>query len=465
MVEFKSPIRLIGGEKGDHCNYPLQIDPYGNGCMNKCVYCSDPETLVTMVDLSTKMIKDINVGDKIVGLRHNEICDSFVESIWTVHKPVFNVIIENGNNVKCSADHRWLTDRGWKYTKTLNTMDDIHTYIDGVYSKSKVASITKVSDDALLYDIQTSTENFIANGMVSHNCYAQSLLAFRNHWNPESPAETDISKIRKQFETAFNTDRSTKTAGMLRKRVPIRIGGMTDPFLKNEQESRKTLELLEVFKDFQYPYIIFTKGAMVADDEYLELYDPDLTYVQVTITSNNQELVDQIEPNASTTSDRMDAVSKLIEAGIRTGVRIGPIIPIWPDGTLAAGDDPGSASLDYFSFGLVDEICSLAPSIVIAEMCRFTPFIFNQFDAIGINVRQLINEHSITKSATKFISVAERLAYYTRMKETCDEAEVAFSVCELDNFDKFKHLWAVEDDCCGMKGTIKGADKTWWSDL
>jgi len=65
-------------------------------------------------------------------------------------------------------------------------------------------------------------------------------------------------------------------------------------------------------------------------------------------------------------------------------------------------------------------------------------------------VRQLINEHSITKSATKFLSVAERLAYYTRMKDICDEAEVAFSVCELDNFDKFKHLWAVEDDCCGV---------------
>ncbi|MDD4247567.1 MAG: radical SAM protein [Methanosarcina sp.] len=327
MTEFKSPIRLIGGAKGNHCNYPLQIDPYGNGCSNGCTYC-----------------------------------------------------------------------------------------------------------------------------------YAHSLLGFRKHWNP-IPFESDIQKIRKQFQDAFDKNRTTKTAELLKRRVPIRIGGMTDPFVSNELESRKMLELLQVFIDYNYPHIIFTKGAMSADSEYLELYDPDLTYIQISVTGEDAHL---LEPNASTTQERLKAVETLVSANIRTAVRIAPIIPIWPDGTLSLGIEP-TFKFNYFNFDFVNTILSTNPDIVIGEMCRFTPFVIKQFDEIKLNVRPLFNEHSIKESATIFYSTAERLAYYERIKEMCDSHNTAFSVCELNDFEAFKHLWAIQDDCCGMKGTIKGGDKTWWT--
>lgn len=32
-------MRIIGGAKGAHCLYPLQIDPYYNGCKHACAYC------------------------------------------------------------------------------------------------------------------------------------------------------------------------------------------------------------------------------------------------------------------------------------------------------------------------------------------------------------------------------------------------------------------------------------------
>ncbi|MDD3040549.1 radical SAM protein [Bacteroides sp.] len=327
MIEFKSPVRLIGGAKGDHCNYPLQIDPYGNGCTNGCLYC-----------------------------------------------------------------------------------------------------------------------------------YAHSLLGFRNHWH-EIPFESDITKIRKHFEDAFIKNRTTKTAEMLKRRVPIRIGGMTDPFITNELVSRKMLELLQVFKDFEYPHIIFTKGKMVADSEYLNLYDPDLTYIQVSVTG---DMAETLEPHAPSTQDRLAAVKTLVDANIRTAVRIAPIIPIWPDGTLSHEIEP-EFSFNYFSFDFVEHVLSSEPNIVIGEMCRFSPFVIKQFESVGLDIRPLFNKYSIKDSATIFFSVEERLAYYERIKEICDSYNTDFSVCELNNFDAFKHLWAIPDDCCGLKGTIKYGDKTWWT--
>ena len=57
--------------------------------------------------------------------------------------------------------------------------------------RSKVSKITDLGYTDVLYDIQTSTENFIANGMVSHNCYARAnALRFkkiksREEWTQE----------------------------------------------------------------------------------------------------------------------------------------------------------------------------------------------------------------------------------------------------------------------------------------
>jgi DNA repair photolyase len=37
--EFKTPLRIIGGAKGDHCFYPVQMDMSGKGCTGGCLYC------------------------------------------------------------------------------------------------------------------------------------------------------------------------------------------------------------------------------------------------------------------------------------------------------------------------------------------------------------------------------------------------------------------------------------------
>jgi DNA repair photolyase len=52
-----------------------------------------------------------------------------------------------------------------------------------------------------LYDIQTGTENFIANGLVSHNCYLNG--TFRQHERGKRPYLKDLNKIKRELQEAL----------------------------------------------------------------------------------------------------------------------------------------------------------------------------------------------------------------------------------------------------------------------
>lgn len=88
------------------------------GCAHDCSYCLTGDTLILKSDSSVVPIKDIRIGDKILGI-HDEgsIIESEVKYAWgTGPKRVWELELENGAKIWCSEDHRWLSDRGWKYT-------------------------------------------------------------------------------------------------------------------------------------------------------------------------------------------------------------------------------------------------------------------------------------------------------------------------------------------------------------
>lgn len=49
--------------------------------------------------------------------------------------------------------------------------------------------------------------------------------------------------------------------------IPLHIGGMSDPLQPIERDKRLTYKALLLLRDTQYPFVISTKGALVADPE------------------------------------------------------------------------------------------------------------------------------------------------------------------------------------------------------
>lgn len=94
------------------------LNPY-RGCFHACAYCLDGDTSILMADGTTRRLRDLVVGDAIVGTRvegqYRRYATTTVLAHWRTRKPAFRVSLEDGTSLIASADHRFLTRRGWKH--------------------------------------------------------------------------------------------------------------------------------------------------------------------------------------------------------------------------------------------------------------------------------------------------------------------------------------------------------------
>jgi hypothetical protein len=94
------------------------INPY-RGCSHACNYCISGETPILMTDGRTKPLADVRVGEAIYGTvrrgSSRRYARTTVLAHWQTVKPAYLTTLEDGTSLITSADHRFLSDRGWKY--------------------------------------------------------------------------------------------------------------------------------------------------------------------------------------------------------------------------------------------------------------------------------------------------------------------------------------------------------------
>ena len=94
------------------------INPY-RGCSHACTYCIGGDSAVLMADGRTRAMRDLCVGDWISGTEQRGAYRRFTRTQvldkWSSIKPAYAVTVEDGIELIASADHRFLTARGWKH--------------------------------------------------------------------------------------------------------------------------------------------------------------------------------------------------------------------------------------------------------------------------------------------------------------------------------------------------------------
>jgi DNA repair photolyase len=174
-----------------------------------------------------------------------------------------------------------------------------------------------------LYDITTGTEDFIANGVVSHNCYARPSHAYMDL----SPGIDFETKIFYKADAGRLLAQELAAPGY--KVKPITIGANTDPYQPLERKLKVTRSLLEVLERTRHPLSLITKGALILRDLDLlrSLARDQLVNVFVSITSLDAELKRTLEPRTASPQARLRVVRELAAAGVPTGVLVAPVIP------------------------------------------------------------------------------------------------------------------------------------------
>ncbi len=246
----------------------------------------------------------------------------------------------------------------------------------------------------------------------AHNCkycYARSLLAFRGLWNPDEPAVADIKKICRKL-------------GKLESGTILRLGGMTDCFQPIEKKYRITYQIIKELNKRNIGYLIVTKSAMVADDEYLEIYDPSLAHIQITITATDDRKALEYE-KANSTSDRIKAIEKLQMNGIDVAVRLSPFIP------------------EYIDFDVLSRIkCDK----ILVEFLRCNSFIRRTFPID-------YSDYTVKQSGYRHLPIEKKRFYLSKItgfKEitVCEDESEAYEYWR-------QHVNHNPEDCCNLRKT------------
>jgi len=143
-----------------------------------------------------------------------------------------------------------------------------------------------------------------------HNCgycYAKEILTRHGYWNEPIPFPVNMAEVRKLFYTVFETDRSSRWREVMEKRIPLRIGSMSDSFMWIDKKYKVGLELLKILRFYKYPYIIATRSDLIATQDYIDALDPTLASVQFSMAGGNDAMMRLIEPGAPSIQRRLDA--------------------------------------------------------------------------------------------------------------------------------------------------------------
>jgi len=118
----------------------------------------------------------------------------------------------------------------------------------------------------------------------------------------------------------------------------IEMSGVTDAYQPAERRYRLTRRCLEVLLEYRNPTGIVTKNFLITRDLDIlaEMAEMGLVTVLLSITTLDSGLTRVLEPRTSHPGRRLEALRRLSEAGIPTGVFVAPVIPGLTDSELPA---------------------------------------------------------------------------------------------------------------------------------
>lgn len=118
-----------------------------------------------------------------------------------------------------------------------------------------------------------------------------------------------------------------------RSRCMLGTGSMTDPYIPLENELGHVRKALTLALQYGFGFTLITKSDRVLRDLDLlkAINDQTKCVVQMTLTTYDENLCRKLEPNVSTTQERVAALKKLHRAGIPTIVWLCPVLPFIND--------------------------------------------------------------------------------------------------------------------------------------
>ncbi|MBD8077896.1 Rv2578c family radical SAM protein [Cellulosimicrobium arenosum] len=344
------------------------VNPY-RGCSHACTYCLAPTTPVLMADGTHRPIGDLRAGDEIIGTEshghYRRYVRTYVLDRWETRKRAYRVTLADGTRIVASADHRFLTERGWRHVvggagrrahlalgdrvvgpgrrglrelagstggaaDSARLLGQAVTGGDGLRVEA-LEALGGVDDLVGLVDITTGTRDFVADGVVSHNCFARPTHEYLD-LDPGEDFDREVV-VKVNVDDVLRAELSKRSWV----HEPVALGTNTDPYQRAEGRYRLMPGIIGALAESRTPVSILTKGTLLRRD--LPLLTDASSRVEVGIGVSlallDPGLQASVEPGTPTPRARLDLIRAVRDAGLPCGVMVAPVLPWLTDSTRA----------------------------------------------------------------------------------------------------------------------------------
>jgi DNA repair photolyase len=409
------------------------INPY-RGCSHACVYCLAGDTPILLADGTTRALEELALGDRIAGTASEGDERRFVVTEvlahWSTVKPAYRVVLDDGRELVASGDHRFLTDRGWRYVaaappgvgarpvlgpgsqlmgargapvpRVLRAVREPALAGVGagggvavvapvvaarapcdaprVRASARVVTVVPLGAALQLYDITTGTGDFVADGVVSHNCFARP-----THTYLDMDAGRDFER---EIVVKVNAPEVLRTelARPSWKGEHIAMGTNTDPYQWVEGRYKLMRGIWTALRDFANPCSVLTKSPLLLRDLDLMREIAAVTDIaaNLSIPTMDEKPWRASEPHTPSPKARMEAVAELNRAGIPTGILVAPLMPGINDDPrqveriLAAAGEAGAVGVSGIALHLRGEV----RGIFMEWLRSYRPDLVDRYEAL-----------------------------------------------------------------------------------
>ncbi|RLE51131.1 MAG: hypothetical protein DRJ21_00805, partial [Candidatus Methanomethylicota archaeon] len=236
----------------------------------------------------------------------------------------------------------------------------------------------------------------------------------------------------------------------LGKRIIINLGSATDPYQPIEAKYKLTRRVLRVLIKFNASFYICTKSQLILRDLDL-LCGYENCWIGISIGCLNDDFGKVFEPYASSPSDRIKVIEKLVNENFQVIVRISPIIPGVND------------SIDELR-KLITELKSIGVKYIVAEILKLDRrgFIFYGWDGMP-NWKRCLRNALIDWNGEALARRIETMYY--------DERELLYGYYVPNETYRFNVLKKIKELCndikfttCNMGLSIKKKLSNWIND-
>ncbi|MCR6490739.1 intein-containing Rv2578c family radical SAM protein [Amycolatopsis sp. OK19-0408] len=198
-------------------------------------------------------------------------------------------------------------------------------------SRRRVEEIEPLGLQLPLFDITTGTGDFVADGMVSHNCFARNTHTYLDF---DAGHDFDTQVVVKVNAPQVLGAQLKKPSW---RREHVAMGTNTDPYQRAEGRYRLMPGIITALARSGTPLSVLTKGTVLARDlPLLQDVSADVPVsLAVSLALLDGELQHRLEPGTPSPRARLELIRKARDAGLPCSVLVAPVLPWLTDSAEA----------------------------------------------------------------------------------------------------------------------------------